>query len=65
MQDTNAKPDTTAAPWDIADRHARAAMARIADAQMKTWDNFPPVDGPTDFIRMAILQAMEDAGVKL
>jgi hypothetical protein len=48
--------------WQIADRCARDAMAEIADAQMKTWAKFPPVDGPTDFIRSAILQAMEVAG---
>lgn len=57
--------ETTPKPWDIADRHARDVMARIADAQMKTWDKFPPIDGPTELIRSAILQAMEDAGVKL
>lgn len=54
---------TTKEQWQIADRCARDAMAKIADAQMKTWANFPPADGPTDFIRSAILQAMEDVGI--
>ncbi len=59
-------PDTTNSinVWEIARRHARDTMASIAECQMKTWGPASCVDGPTRLIELAIVRAMEEAGVK-
>ena len=50
--------------WEIGRRHAKEAMAAIAECQMKTWDRHPPLSGPTMFIAEAIVNALFEAGVK-
>jgi len=39
-------------------------MAAIAECQMKTWDRYPPVNGPTMFIAEAIVNALAEVGIK-
>jgi hypothetical protein len=64
MQTETGGPLTQEQVWEIARKHAKDAMAAIADAQMKTWAKWPPPSGPTDFITEAMVRAMEEAGVK-
>lgn len=61
---TTAEPITQQQVWSIARKHAKDVMAAIADAQMKTWEKWPPGGGPTDFITEAMVRAIEEAGVK-
>jgi hypothetical protein len=49
--------------WEIGRRHAKDAMAAIAEHQMKTWDKYPPMSGPTMFIAEAIVNALKECGV--
>ena len=49
--------------WRLARRHAKEALAAIADHQMQTWTNFPTSMTPSDMITEAIVHAIEEAGV--
>lgn len=47
--------------WNIADRNARDALGAIANHQITTWVKFPTTNTAQDFVREAILKAIEEA----
>lgn len=47
--------------YEIAERHARRALAEIADHQMNAWTKHPSSESPKEIINRAIMDAIHDA----